>query len=66
MRNEKLNPPPIRKFEGDNIPEQFKGYIQFNKPNGTRHHRHTKWNDITKKCVNSIQYLLDEGIIEKN
>ncbi len=65
MKNEKLNQPPIRKFEGDNIPEQFEGYIQFNKPNGTPHYRHKKWNDVTKKCVNSVQYLLDEGFIER-
>ena len=64
MNNEKLNQPPIRKFY-DQIPEQFKGYVELTNSNGKNPRRHPKWNKTTQRCVNSIQYLLHEGIIER-
>ena len=65
MKNENLNQPPIRRFYNQ-VPEQFKGFVDFPQTNMRNPRRHQKWNKTTQRCINSIQYLLDEGIIERD
>ena len=65
-KQNKPNPPQMRKFDDNNFPEEFKGFIDFERPNGRGvYKRHYKWNEGVKNCMNSLQELVDEGIIKK-